>query len=139
MSGIVDHLQRQVSIGCVAALGLLALNGSVWIAQGQTNLQTSTEQAPDQTPVFHAVARVVNVDVMVEDKHNGRPVDHLPESSFEMLDDGKPQKIAYFSHGDQTRPLAIMLVIDVDTFLSSIVLRRGVTSSDQQGSIAATP
>jgi Ca-activated chloride channel family protein len=54
--------------------------------------------------------RLVNVAVNVVDK-TGAPVGGLQREDFEILEDGKPQKIAYFEKESST-PLSIVLAID---------------------------
>lgn len=60
--------------------------------------QRSTSQAPDSEPeaVFHSSARLVQVSVIIEDK-KGNPVTGLKKEDFTVMDDGKPQQIAFFT------------------------------------------
>jgi VWFA-related protein len=52
---------------------------------------------PSQEPSFRITSNLVQVDATVTDSH-GKPVRGLAESDFEILLDGKPQAISYFSH-----------------------------------------
>jgi Ca-activated chloride channel family protein len=63
-----------------------------------------------QTPTIRVETRLVNVAVNVVDK-TGAPVGGLQREDFEILEDGKPQKIAYFEKESST-PLSIVLAID---------------------------
>jgi VWFA-related protein len=59
--------------------------------------------------------REVALDVLVEDKRTGVPVTDLTRENFEVLDDGKPRKLSYFSRAGEarTRPLALVLLLDL--------------------------
>jgi VWFA-related protein len=69
---------------------------------------THTSQVPagtDETSkvtVFRNASRLVNVNVVVTDRHD-QPVRGLHEGDFEIFDDGKPQKVAFFSTLDDER------------------------------------
>lgn len=53
-------------------------------------------QAPaDQQPIFRGGINFVRVDVIVSDR-DGKPVIDLSEKDFEVLEDGKPQRIESF-------------------------------------------
>jgi VWFA-related protein len=49
-----------------------------------------------QTPVFRASTRLVQVNVVVHDRH-GEPITSLKKEDFTVLERGKPQHIALFS------------------------------------------
>ena len=51
--------------------------------------------APDHTPVFRARARTVVVDIVVTSK-KGQPIPGLPQSDFQVTEDGQPQRITSF-------------------------------------------
>ena len=58
--------------------------------------------------------RVVFLDALVKDKKTNEPVSNLSTEHFEVLDDGKPRNISYFTREGQARkPLALVLIIDV--------------------------
>lgn len=61
-------------------------------------------------PTIRVQSRLVNIAVSVMDK-NGAPVGGLIKDDFVILEDGKPQKIAYFDRQSST-PLSIVLAID---------------------------
>ncbi|HEY6412423.1 MAG TPA: VWA domain-containing protein [Edaphobacter sp.] len=75
---------------------------------------TSGTQAPqgreDQVPTIKVETRLVNVAVNVVDA-KGAPVGGLGRDDFEILEDGKAQKIAYFEKESMT-PLSVVLAID---------------------------
>jgi len=78
---------------------VLALSGAgVLAAQVQPPAQPKPA-APDAqvpTPTFRTEANFVRVDVYPS--ADGRPVDDLRAEDFEVLEDGKPQKIETFEH-----------------------------------------
>src|SRR5215471_11185370 len=63
-----------------------------------------------QVPTIRVESRLVNVAVNVVDK-TGAPVGGLKKEDFEIYEDGKEQKIAYFERESST-PLSIVLSID---------------------------
>src|ERR1017187_3868234 len=60
--------------------------------------QQSLPDAPpsNQQTVIRSSVRLVQVSVVVEDK-KGNPVTNLKPEDFTLLDDGNPQKIAFFT------------------------------------------
>jgi Ca-activated chloride channel family protein len=64
----------------------------------------------EQVPTIRVQTRLVNVAVNVVDK-TGAPVGGLEKDDFEIAEDGKTQKIAYFDRESAT-PLSIVLAID---------------------------
>jgi len=59
--------------------------------------------------------KLVNLFVTVTDEH-GAPVGNLSKENFEILEDGKPQKIALFGKESE---LPLSIVLDIDTSLST--------------------
>jgi hypothetical protein len=59
--------------------------------------------------------RVVFIDTLVDDKKTGAPVADLKRENFEVLADGKPRTLSYFSRAREghRRPLALILVVDL--------------------------
>src|SRR5215211_7607598 len=58
--------------------------------------------------------RVVFLDALVKDKKTNLPISNLATENFEVLDDGKPRDIAYFTREGQARkPLALILILDL--------------------------
>lgn len=76
--------------------------------------QSSNGQEPvnqqDKIPVFRKNVTVVNVLFTVKDKH-GILVPNLEKDHFELLEEGKPQTIKYFS-ALTDQPLTIGILID---------------------------
>ena len=58
--------------------------------------------------------RVVFLDALVKDKKTNLPIPSLTTDNFEVLDDGKPRNISYFTRAGQARkPLALVLILDL--------------------------
>ena len=58
--------------------------------------------------------RVVFLDALVKDKKTNAPVSNLAPENFEVLDDGKPRNISYFTREGQARkPLALVIILDL--------------------------
>src|SRR5918995_1691275 len=58
--------------------------------------------------------RVVFLDALVKDKKTNLPISNLPLENFEVLDDGKPRPISYFTRDGQARkPLALIVILDL--------------------------
>ena len=81
----------------------------------------TVEQSPPQPGVIEpnqevvrVNTRVVFVEVSVKDTKTNAPVRDLSRENFQVLDDGKPRELTYFSReGDTRRPLSLLLFIDV--------------------------
>lgn len=71
----------------------------------------ATAQEPADT--IRVQTRVVFLDALVKDKRTGIPISDLKLENFQVLDDGKPRSISYFTQQGQARkPLALMIVLD---------------------------
>jgi len=58
--------------------------------------------------------RVVFLDALVKDKKTNLPISNLAPENFEVLDDGKPRDVSYFTREGQARkPLALILILDL--------------------------
>jgi VWFA-related protein len=58
--------------------------------------------------------RVVFLDALVKDKRTNLPISNLSTENFQVLDDGKPRNISYFTREGQARkPLALILILDL--------------------------
>src|SRR5690348_4214982 len=58
--------------------------------------------------------RVVFLDALVKDKKTNLPISNLTQENFEVLDDGKPREISYFTReGEARKPLALVLILDL--------------------------
>lgn len=72
-----------------------------------------------QQPVFKAGVDLVHFSVVVTDK-TGTPITGLTAEDFEIIEEGKPQKIAYFAGGDPENapPLHLGFMIDLSGSMS---------------------
>ncbi len=74
----------------------------------------ATAPSPQDTPVFSADVKVVNVLATVRDKH-GQIINNLTKNDFKLTQDGQPQNIRYFN---QETHLPLKLGLLVDTSMS---------------------
>jgi VWFA-related protein len=73
---------------------------------------TISAQEVDET--IKIKTRVVFLDALVKDKKTSRPISNLSTENFEVLDDGKPRNISYFTREGQARkPLALVIILDL--------------------------
>src|SRR5258708_38059638 len=71
---------------------ILSICSSVALARAQVQQGSS-----DSAAVIRATTRLVQLDVVVTDSSGHPPKDHLSEKDFTILEDGKPQKVSFFS------------------------------------------
>ena len=92
---------------CFAALGIGQERPRTVERQGPTVAQDPAEE------VVRVNTRAVFIDTLVKDKRAGEPVEGLTREDFEVLDNGRPRLISYFSRegGGDKRPLALLLVL----------------------------
>jgi VWFA-related protein len=70
--------------------------------------------AQEVEEVIKIKTRVVFLDALVKDKKTNAPISSLTPENFEVLDDGKPRTISYFTREGQARkPLALVLILDL--------------------------
>jgi VWFA-related protein len=86
----------------------------------------SLAQEKERDEVLQVNTRVVFIDALVTDKKTKATASDLAAENFEVLSDGQPRKITYFSReGDAARrPLALVLVFDLERIGSGRYLRR---------------
>ena len=71
-------------------------------------------RAQDVEDTIRIKTRVVFLDALVKDKKTNLPISNLTQENFEVLDNGKPRAISYFTREGQARkPLALILVLDL--------------------------
>lgn len=83
------------------------------LQQSSPNLTDAAQQDPETT--LKVNVNLVNVFVTVTDQQ-GAPVANLKEQNFQLLEDGKPQRIAHF---DRESALPLSIVLEIDTSLST--------------------
>src|SRR6267142_2016231 len=90
---------------------LTALFAVALACSARVSAQELEEQVSD---VFKVNTRVVFMDALVKDKRTGVPINDLKPENFEVLDDGAPRTISYFTREGQARkPLALILILDL--------------------------
>jgi VWFA-related protein len=117
-------LKRFFLVQALAPLLLAALTSALLHAQdvqmvpdqqdkdSAAKAQSQKDQDQDQTPAatFKANVDIVQLFFNVKDKKGGM-VANLPKENFEILEDGKPQTIKYFS-ANSNLPLTLGILID---------------------------
>lgn len=75
------------------------------------SLSTHAQEVEDTIKIR---TRVVFLDALVKDKKTSLPISNLTTENFQVLDDGKPRNISYFTREGQARkPLALILILDL--------------------------
>src|SRR5215472_19085313 len=107
---------------CTVLLALVFPLSSV----GQTSDQPTDQQG--QLPTFRKNVNVVNVFFTVKD-HHGALLPNLTKDEFEVLEDGKPQPIKYFS-AETNLPLTLGLLIDSSGSMQRMLETEKVVAAD---------
>ncbi|HEX8068420.1 MAG TPA: VWA domain-containing protein [Pyrinomonadaceae bacterium] len=104
--------------GLIGLVGALVLCGAGGAARAQ--------EAVAEDSVVRVRTRVVSLDALVKDKKTKQLVNDLKLENFEVLADGQPRPVTYFSReGDAGRkPLALVLVFDLERLGAGRFLRR---------------
>src|SRR2546423_6227154 len=77
-------------------------------------LAVSSVNAQEIEDTIRIKTRVVFLDALVKDKKTNLPISNLTPENFQVLDDGKPRGISYFTREGQARkPLALILILDL--------------------------
>jgi VWFA-related protein len=97
-------------------------------------------QAQEVEDTIKIKTRVVFLDALVKDKKTNQPVSSLSTENFEVLDDGKPRNIAYFTREGQARkPLAMVLILDVRDNGAGRFLKRAEIIKAMESELAKLP
>jgi len=84
--------------------------------------------------------RVVFLDALVKDKKTNLPISNLPLENFQVLDDGKPRNISYFTREGQARkPLALILILDLREDGAGRFLKRAEILKSMEDELAKLP
>jgi VWFA-related protein len=77
-------------------------------------LTSFSARAQEVEDTIKIKTRVVFLDALVKDKRTNEPISNLATENFQVLDNGKPRDIAYFTREGQARkPLALVLILDL--------------------------
>lgn len=92
--------------------------GTSVVAQAQRPRKVGRAGQPEVLPgpeeVVRTRTRVVFLDALVKDRGTNEPVRDLAPESFEVLDEGRPRTLSYFTReGDSRRPLAMLIFVDI--------------------------
>ena len=84
---------------------------SLLILMAVASLSVRAQEVEDTVRIK---TRVVFLDALVKDKKTNLPISNLTQENFEVLDDGKPREISYFTReGEARKPLALVLILDL--------------------------
>jgi VWFA-related protein len=84
--------------------------------------------------------RVVFLDALVKDKKTNLPISNLTTENFQVLDDGKPRDISYFTREGQARkPLALILILDLREDGGGRFLKRTEILKSMEDELAKLP
>ena len=125
LTGKGKSVEGKMSYGVCLLLAAVILFCCPVLATAQERPRT-VRQESNQRSNRHAVSypddvvrirtRAVFIDALVKDRRTNEPVRDLKPEDFQVLDDGKPRKLSYFTkEGDTRRPLALLLFIDLWT------------------------
>lgn len=84
--------------------------------------------------------RVIFLDASVKDKKTALPISNLSQNNFEVLDNGKPRNISYFTREGQARkPLALILILDLREDGAGRFLKRPEILKSMEDELAKLP
>src|SRR5215217_5576619 len=84
--------------------------------------------------------RVVFLDALVKDKKTNLPISNLIPENFEVLDDGKPRSLSYFTREGQARkPLALILILGLREDGAGRFLKRTEILKSMEDELAKLP
>lgn len=97
-------------------------------------------QAQEVEETIRIKTRVVFLDALVKDKKTNLPISNLTTENFEVLDDGKPRPISYFTReGEARKPLALVLIMDLRESGAGRFLRRPEIIKAMEDELAKLP
>ncbi len=115
-------MQSAYAIALVAAILHTSASAS---AQAGASAQRPAEQPP---PVFRVATRLVQVSVIVHDRH-GQPATDLKKDDFTITERGKPQTIRFFAMEAADRAAAPPPALPPHIFTNIIAHRAGVPTN----------
>src|ERR1051326_946040 len=79
-----------------------------------TFASVATIRAQEVEDTIRIKTRVVFLDALVKDRKTNLPISNLTRDNFQVLDDGKPREISYFTReGEARKPLALIMILDL--------------------------
>ena len=135
---------RSLSLGPCRTLGfgftplLLCLNiFLVGVTVTSSYVSAIAQEAED---TIRIKTRVVFLDALVKDKKTNLPVSNLVQENFQVLDNGKPRNLAYFTKEGQARkPLALILIMDLREDGAGRFLKRPEIIKSMESELAKLP
>jgi VWFA-related protein len=129
MQGRKSEAQREVTFACPLrslnhglrqphplALGFVPLRHclKVLLFAVVLMLPALSAVAQEAEETIRIKTRVVFLDALVKDKKTNLPITNLASDNFQVLDNGKPRNISYFTReGEARKPLALILILDL--------------------------
>jgi len=99
-----------------------------------------TANAQEVEDIIKIKTRVVFLDALVKDKKTNLPISSLTTENFQVLDDGKPRNISYFTREGQARkPLALILILDLREDGAGRFLKRTEILKSMEDELAKLP
>src|SRR5512146_447350 len=98
-----------------------------WPATAQETAQSASGQQ-QKPPVFRKNVTLVNVFFNVKGKH-GALVPNLKQDEFEVLEDGKPQTIKFFS-AETNQPLTLGILVDSSGSMQRMLPEEKIVAGD---------
>jgi len=111
--------------GLVALLLVTALLAPRLTAGGQ-QIRSAASRQPSKLSV---TTRLVEINVIVDDKKSGAPVSGLTQKDFSIFDDGHPQSISLFTPVTAKAPPSRPLVMQPDVYTNLLAAHGGVPPS----------
>lgn len=116
---------------------LLLLFITATFASLSAPLSTEAQEVEDTIKIK---TRVVFLDALVKDKKTNLPISNLSTENFQVLDDGKPRNISYFTREGQARkPLALILILDLREDGAGRFLKRTEILKSMEDELAKLP
>src|SRR6185503_1419540 len=101
------------------------------------SLSTNAQEVEDTIKIK---TRVVFLDALVKDKKTSLPISNLTSANFQVLDDGKPRNISYFTREGQARkPLALILILDLRADGAGRFMKRPEILKSMEDELAKLP
>lgn len=98
------------------------------VCPGPAQETNPTVVPQDKVPVFRQNVNLVNVFFSVKDKH-GALIPSLTQDHFEVLEEGKPQTIKYFS-AETNQPLTLGILVDSSLSMKKMLPEEQVIAGD---------
>src|SRR5215207_1624836 len=104
------------------------------------SLASFSTNAQEVDDTIKIKTRAVFLDALVKDKKTSLPISNLTPENFEVLDDGKPRSISYFTREGQARkPLALILILDLRADGAGRFLKRPEILKAMEDELAKLP